>query len=75
MCLVCDMRVSGDGKVTKSTFVEAVMRSKARLTYSQVGAFLQGNTVTDVPKSLHTLLRNLHGLYKAFAKARQRRGE
>ncbi len=74
LCLVCDMRVNQDGKVTRSEFMEAVMRSKARLTYSQVGAFLEGRSKADVPKSLHALLGNLHGLYKAFAKARQRRG-
>ena len=74
LCMVCDMRVDASGKVTKSTFVEAVMRSCARLTYSQVGGFLSGQSSRDVPKSLHAGLRNLHDLYKAFAKARQRRG-
>ena len=74
LCLVCDMRVNQDGKVTRSEFVEAVMRSKARLTYGQVGAFIEGRQSRDIPKPLHKLLRNLHGLYEAFAKARQRRG-
>jgi ribonuclease R len=74
LCLVCDMVVSEDGKVTRSEFVEAVMRSKARLTYSQVGAFLEGDGKTDVPRPLHELLRNLQSLYRAFANARQRRG-
>ncbi|MDH3371959.1 MAG: ribonuclease R [Gammaproteobacteria bacterium] len=74
LCMVCDMRVSADGKVTKSTFVEAVMKSSARLTYSQVSDFLTGKSNSDIPKALHTALRNLHDLYKAFAKARQRRG-
>jgi len=71
---VCDMRVGQDGKVTRSTFVEGVMRSKARLNYSQVGAFLTGDKSGDVPTGLHMLLRDLHSLYKAMAKARQRRG-
>jgi len=74
LCMVCDMRISQDGKVTKSTFVEAVMRSSARLTYSQVDGFLSGRDKTGVPKSLHSSLQDLHALYKAFAKARQRRG-
>jgi ribonuclease R len=74
LCMVCDMRVGADGKVKKASFVEAVMRSKARLTYSQVGAFLEGRSAADVPRQLHKLLRDLHGLYKAFAIARQRRG-
>lgn len=74
LCMVCDMRVDADGKVTKSTFVEAVMKSSARLTYSQVDAFLTGRSPKDVPRGLHQGLRNLHDLYKAFATARQRRG-
>jgi len=74
LCMVCDMRVSAAGKVTKSTFVEAVMRSSARLTYDQVNGFLTGKASGDVPRSLHKSLRNLHDLYEAFARARQRRG-
>jgi ribonuclease R len=73
LCIVCDMRVSEAGKVTGSTFVEAVMRSKARLTYSQVGAFLNGDDKA-IPKDVQKSVGNLHALYKAFAKARGRRG-
>ncbi len=73
LCMVCDIRVSQDGKVTSATFVEAVMRSKARLTYSQVNDFLTGNDKA-IPKAAHGPVRNLHALYKAFAKARRRRG-
>ena len=73
LCMVCDMRVGADGKVTRATFVEAVMRSKARLTYSQVNAFLTGDQKA-IPRSVHGPVRNLHTLYKAFAKARGRRG-
>ncbi len=73
LCMVCDMRISADGKVTRSTFVEAVMRSKARLTYGQVNAFLTGDRKA-VPKPLHGAIRHLHDLYKVFARARGRRG-
>jgi ribonuclease R len=72
--MVCDMRVGEDGKISRSTFVEAVMRSKARLTYSQVNAFLTGDRSDGVPAKLHPLMHDLHGLYKAMARARQRRG-
>jgi len=74
LCMVCDMRVSAEGKVTGSTFVEGVMKSSARLTYSQVNSFLVGQPQRDVPENLHACLRNLHNLFKAFSKARQRRG-
>ncbi|MGI9237691.1 MAG: ribonuclease R family protein, partial [Woeseiaceae bacterium] len=74
LCMVCEMRVDADGKVTRSTFYEAVMRSKARLTYSQVGAFLEGKKNNKVPTDLRPSIRELHKLYGAFAKARGRRG-
>jgi len=74
LCMVCDMRVSSGGKVTKATFFEGVMKSKARLTYSQVGDFLSGASETSVPQDLQGSVRDLHDLYKAFAVARGRRG-
>ncbi len=74
LCLVCDMRVGKTGKVTRSSFVEGVMRSKARLTYAQVNDFLTGKTTNSVPRRLHRRLRDLQGLYQAFAKNRSRRG-
>jgi ribonuclease R len=74
LCMVCDMRIDANGKVKKASFVEAVMRSKARLTYSQVGAFLDGDSTAGVPKPLHKMMRDLHELYRVFARARQRRG-
>ena len=74
LCMVCEMRVNVDGKVTRATFFEGVMRSKARLTYSQVNELLVGEATNIVPKDLHGPIRELHALYKAFAKARSRRG-
>lgn len=74
LCMVCEMRVNAEGKVTHAEFSEAVMRSKARLTYKQVAAFLEGRSTTSVPKALHQPVRELHKLYKALAKARSRRG-
>lgn len=74
LCLVCDMRVAENGKVMRSTFVEGLMRSKARLTYTEVADFLEGKSTTSVPKPLQGSIRELQKLYKAFAQARQRRG-
>ena len=74
LCMVCEMRVSPNGKVSGSKFVEGVMRSSARLTYSQVGDFLEDRSKHAVPKDLHKVVSELHALYKAFAKARSRRG-
>ncbi len=74
LCMVCDMEVSSSGKVSKATFFEGVMKSKARLTYSQVGDFLSGASKTSVPSELQASVRDLHDLYKAFAKQRRHRG-
>lgn len=76
LCMVCDMRIDADGKVTRSKFYDGVMRSKARLTYTKVGALLeQGDP--QVNRELGPLtdrLHALHDLYKALARARRRRG-
>jgi ribonuclease R len=74
LCLVCDMRVSTAGKVTRSSFIEAVMRSKARLTYGQVNTFLESGKSNAIGRQLHPVIRELHALFKAFAGARGRRG-
>ena len=74
LCMVCDMQVSSSGKVSNATFFEGVMKSKARLTYTQVGDFLSGASTTSVPSELQASVRDLHDVYKAFAKQRGRRG-
>lgn len=40
LCMVCDMRVSAKGKLTRYTLYDAVMRSRARLTYDEVSQML-----------------------------------
>lgn len=74
LCMVCEMQVNAGGKVIRATFFEGVMRSKARLTYGQVSDFLSGASRSSVPGKLQGSIRELHALYRAFAKARSRRG-
>jgi ribonuclease R len=74
LCMVCDMKIGTDGKVTRSKFFEGLMRSAARLTYSQVNDFLTNASGNGVPQGLHKPVKNLHDLYKAMAQARRRRG-
>ncbi|HNP34935.1 MAG TPA: ribonuclease R [Woeseiaceae bacterium] len=73
LCMVCDMQIDASGNVVSSNFAEGVMRSKARLTYGEVNAFLLGDT-KSIPEFLHTTIRHLHDLYQGFSKARRRRG-
>ena len=76
LCLVCDMRVTANGKVEGSTFYKAVMRSHARLTYNEVHAAV-GNGNKQARQKLGELLpaiENLYKVYRGLARARGRRG-
>ena len=76
LCLVCDMSINDEGKVTRSRFDAAVMCSQARLTYNEVWDWLISGTPEIRPgkKEISASLRDLYGLYKALRKARNRRG-
>jgi len=76
LCMVCDMQVTPAGKVSKSTFYKAVMRSHARLTYSQVDAAVSGKDKTAIKEAGDRMpqLETLYDLYEAFSKARKKRG-
>ena len=74
LCMVCEIRVSKEGKVTGSKFYEGLMRSHARLTYSEVNDMLTGESSKSVPKPVRRTVSHLHDLYQLFARARQRRG-
>ena len=80
MCFACDMQVDFEGNVTSSEFYEAVMKSHARLTYTQVWKAV-GEADTEAGAeaiaqigSLMPQVQRLHQLYKVLAKARTRRG-
>ncbi len=60
LCMVCDLNLSRAGRVTKFEFYPSVMHSQARLTYTQVAQYLDGDSKAvpdnrDVHKSLNTL--------------------
>ncbi len=74
LCLVCEMRIGADGKVSRSKFVEGVMCSSERLTYSQVNKLLTGEKDHAIPDNLHSAIHELHNLYTVFAKNRHKRG-
>jgi ribonuclease R len=75
LCFVCDMRVDFDGKVTRSKFYEAVMRSHARLTYTTVGKAIDGDEeALEQLGSLKPQIEALHQLYRVLSKARAERG-
>lgn len=76
LCLVCEMRISKAGKLTKHEFYPAVMHSHARFTYDQVYEIL---TAPYTPlhhqyADLLPALYELYHLYKALKQARIEKG-
>lgn len=80
LCMVCEMNISAQGRLTRYRFYEGVMRSKARLTYTQVGAFLDdpdseaGQAFTQQFGHLVKPIHHLHALYQVLRQARTERG-
>lgn len=76
LVLVCEMQVSREGRVTRSRFYEGVMRSAARLTYTEVAAILvaKGISLREQYQQLVPHLENLYSVYQALRKERERRG-
>jgi ribonuclease R len=73
LCLVSDMQISPLGKITSYRFYAALMFSQARLTYTQVAAFIAAN-YQGLPQSIATSLTGLHHAYQALLRAREERG-
>lgn len=76
LCMVCDMSISLEGKVTRSRFYPAVMRSHARLTYSRVWALLNKDAQPSTEEKgwLMPRLNALYAMFQAMLKARDDRG-
>jgi ribonuclease R len=76
LCLVCEMKVSADGKVEQSKFYKGLMRSHARLTYSDVNEAVCEPTpaAREAHAAVLPHLEDLYKVYKAFEKARSQRG-
>ena len=73
LAMVCDMRVTREGRVSGHAFYEAVIRSHARLTYTEVGRFLEGGQL-PVGDDVAASLGALHDVYRALKSRRDERG-
>ncbi len=71
LAMVAEMRVDKDGKLLRSRFYPAVIKSHARLTYTHVTEVLQGEDVRE--KYLPQLIE-LHELALVLIKLRTKRG-
>ena len=76
LCMVCELIIDQEGKVTKSKFFEAVMRSHARLTYTEVAKILVDGDKELIAKykTLLPHLKQLYSLYKVMRVSREQRG-
>jgi ribonuclease R len=76
LCMVCDMFVTEDGDVDAYQFYPAVMWSHARFTYTEVAAILGNTRGPEAARRKERVgdLLNLHGVFQALLKSRQRRG-
>ena len=73
LAMVCDMRVTRGGRVSGHEFYEAVIRSHARLTYTEVGRFLESGQL-QVEDPVAASLGALHDVYRALKSRRDERG-
>ena len=74
LCLVCEMHVTRAGEVTRSQFYDAVMRSAARLTYTEAAQMLVTARLRGLHAELKPQLQHLNSVYEAFAAVRKQRG-
>ncbi|EEQ15975.1 Ribonuclease R [Yersinia frederiksenii ATCC 33641] len=75
LCMVCEMTISSQGKLSSYKFYEAVMSSHARLTYTKVWRIIDGEeSLREQYKPLVPHLLELHAMYKVLDQARAERG-
>lgn len=70
LCMACDILISPTGIIKEYSFYPAVMHSKARLTYTQVGEWLESGERHELKKEIDTL----NQLFKVLHKKRDKRG-
>ena len=66
--------VDRKGKVVKTRFADGVIRSAARLTYTQVASLLDGESRPEIPSSVAAMLRRAETLRVLLERQRRARG-
>lgn len=76
LCMVADMVIGPRGSVLKSQFYSAVMHSQARLTYTAVQKYLNGDAEIEaqIPKPVQKSIKVLQQAAKILREARTKRG-
>lgn len=74
LAVVCDMQLTKDGTTDDFDFYEGVIRSAARLTYSEVVAVCHGEELKCRSKTVNTSLTAFYQAFRALRNTRERRG-
>jgi ribonuclease R len=74
LCMVCDMLVSEKGELKRFEFYPAVIRSRARLIYHEVTAWLHNKKCPSTYQELLPHLHQLNTVYQLLRKNREKRG-
>ena len=76
LCMVCDMHVNASGVVEQYKFYPSVMRSKARMTYTQVADMLENPEGEIAKEYAHIMVhvQHLYALFKTMLIQRKKRG-
>ncbi|MDB5478767.1 MAG: rnr [Alphaproteobacteria bacterium] len=73
-CMAALMRINENGHLVEIKIVRGLMKSVARLTYTEVQEALDGQPNEKTAPLLDTVIKPLYGAYKTLAKARADRG-
>ena len=74
LVLVCEMHLDASGVPQSHRFYEAVIKSKARLTYTQVWDFLSNPQGSELALNIQTLIDNAYELFGHLLEIRSQRG-
>ncbi|WP_133131192.1 ribonuclease R [Legionella yabuuchiae] len=74
LCMVAELGISAQGKITRSRFYRAVIHSHARLTYTQVAHWLEQGEAEKQYQAIWPMLQTAHSLFQALLHTRKQRG-
>ncbi|HAT9157832.1 TPA: ribonuclease R [Legionella pneumophila subsp. pneumophila] len=74
LCMVAELSITQEGKISRSRFYRAVIHSHARLTYTAVGAWLEQGKTDEKHQALWPMLESLYDLYHILLDTRRLRG-
>ena len=74
LVLVCEINLDKNGNPEGHRFYEAAIRSKARLTYTEVWDYISGQKTSELALNIRNLLDDAHQLFKRLLTIREQRG-